>query len=88
MLKKNILYGMTANEKRFMRLIDEKLKGNYSVAEKPERKRSALEIYRRKVAEHCSECFEQVANDEANRVAQSLIPRVKKPKVESVEEEE
>lgn len=82
MARKNILMGMTANEKRFMRYVTEALRGKYSKAEIPEHKREALEIYRDKLAKQCSPCFAEIADREIERVIKSLTPKTRKAKTE------
>lgn len=86
---KNVLMSMTANEKRYMRLVSEKLKGVYPPSEIPERKREALEEYREKVRKHCSPCVSEIADREVERLERKLnpAPRIKKTAVkEEVEE--
>lgn len=88
MAKKNILMSMTANEKRYMRLVSEKLKGVYTPSEIPERKREALEEYREKVRKACSPCVSNVCDSEIEKLERRLAPKPKTVKKPIPEQEE
>lgn len=76
--KGNILLGMNANEKRFMRKIVEVFeKRGLHRSEWPERKAEALTEYRDRVRRQCSECMSMVVEAEIAR----QMPKVAKPVV-------
>lgn len=87
MAKKNILMSMTANEKKYMRLVSERLQGVYPKSEIPERKREALEEYREKVRQKCSPCVSAIVDSEVARLEKKLA-RPRKEKVVEGELEE
>ncbi len=75
--KGNVLVGMNANEKRFMRKIVEAFeKRGLHRAEWPERKAEALGEFRDKVRRHCAECISEIVDSELAR----LTPKVAKKK--------
>ncbi len=76
--KGNVLLGMNANEKRFMRKIVEAFeKRGLHRSEWPERKAEALGEFRDKVRRHCAECIGDIVDSEIAR----LTPATVKPKV-------
>ena len=82
--KKNLLLGMTANEKKFMRKIVEVLeKNNVHKSEHRERKQEALETYRERVRQECSQCFSDVVDTEIDR----LLPTKREKAVKKAIEE-
>lgn len=62
--KKNILTSMSAQEKKYMRKIEEVLRREgVSRLEMPEQKREALEIFRQKRQKKCARCVAEVIDE-------------------------
>ena len=67
--KKNVLLGMNANEKKFMRkVVDVFEKRGFPKDEWRERKIEALEEFRDQVRRQCSECIHGVVTAEIERM--------------------
>jgi len=70
--RKNILTSMSAQEKKYMRKIEDVLRREgVTRAEMPEQKREALELFRQKRQKKCARCVaevidELVADEKAN----------------------